>query len=105
MQARESPLSRRTSERTPPRSKRGAIAEPASRLRILHLLFTPAAVRFLSCEPMLGPVPRPLPSWMGTGPDFVGDFCRSPKAALGDRRQREWPRSTRDAPRLDTPHC
>src|SRR5207253_2719799 len=51
-------------------------------LRIWHVLFTPAAVRFLFCEPMLGAVPRPLPSWMGTGLTPSGTF-HSPKFCIG----------------------
>src|SRR2546426_796209 len=60
-----------------PRDRRHGRAR--SDLRILHLLFTPAAVRFLSCEPMLGPVPRPLPSWMGAGPTPSGTFATAPR--------------------------
>lgn len=38
--------------------------QPAADTRIPHLLATPAAVRFLSCEPLLGPVTFDL-SWWG----------------------------------------
>jgi protein gp37 len=37
--------------------------------RIPHLLKTPAAVRFLSCEPLLGPIDLKLTEWQQDGPD------------------------------------
>lgn len=42
----------------------------AARKRIWHLLKTPAAVRFLSCEPLLGPIDLGLDAWFH--PDYDG---------------------------------
>lgn len=62
----------------------GTSAEDQTRAdeRIPHLLATPAAVRFLSCEPLLGPVD--VRQWQhaygcgcGWGGDSPLDFCRS----------------------------
>lgn len=53
--------------------------------RIPHLLATPAAVRFLSVEPLLGPVrlgnwiARDCPSCGGTGPDAPGPTSADPE--------------------------
>ena len=49
--------------------------------RIPHLLRTPAAIRFLSCEPLLGPVS--LHAWMG---HWIGtDFVDAPPTRVGGR--------------------
>lgn len=42
-------------------------------LRIPYLLDTPAAVRFLSCEPLLGPIDLRAVRYMHGSPLFVGD--------------------------------
>ncbi len=63
--------------------------------RIPDLLATPAAIRFLSCEPLLGPVTLPVvhvfgpsPAWEGPRIGWVIDGCESgPNARPA---QREW---------------
>lgn len=40
--------------------------------RIPHLLATPAAVRFLSCEPLLGPLDLTPSLWERAGPEWAG---------------------------------
>lgn len=47
--------------------------QPAADERIPHLLATPAAVRFLSCEPLLGPIDfRKVPEFNRVGTDLSG---------------------------------
>jgi protein gp37 len=48
--------------------------------RIPHLLATPAAVRFLSCEPLLGPVD--LTRFLWIGPEGGIDFSYTPRQFL-----------------------
>lgn len=61
--------------------------------RILHLLKTPAAVRFLSCEPLLGPLD--LSRWLAYRTDEAGAvrYCPSgpPIRSLEDERPADWP--------------
>jgi protein gp37 len=67
-------------ENMPPNVWLGTSVEDQARAdeRIPHLLRTPAAVRFLSCEPLLGPlrlgnwIARDCPSCGGVGPDAPG---------------------------------
>src|SRR5438132_13557548 len=104
MQARDSPLSRRTSEPTPPRSKRGAVAGPASRrpdlARVVHA--GGRAVPLLRADAGAG---TSAASFLdGDRPDSIGDLPIAPSSALGDRPRRERPRCTGDAPRLGAPH-
>jgi protein gp37 len=47
--------------------------------RIPHLLQTPAAVRFVSCEPLLGPIDLSLGKWVGL---FSGKFDDAPTPQL-----------------------
>lgn len=46
--------------------------------RIPHLLETPAAVRFLSCEPLLGPIDLEPYLWEGAGPEWAGKNLAEP---------------------------
>jgi protein gp37 len=46
--------------------------------RIPHLLETPAAVRFLSCEPLLGPVDLTPYLWEDAGPEWAGRNLAEP---------------------------
>lgn len=77
--------------------------------RIPFLLRTPAAVRFLSCEPLLGPVD--LSRWIGYGSETMGlledppiegriswAICGGESGAAGKARpmHREWAESLRD---------
>jgi protein gp37 len=48
--------------------------------RIPHLLNTPAAVRFLSCEPLLGPLDLHRYLWEAAGPEWAGE---NPSPDLG----------------------
>ncbi len=67
----------------------GVSVEDQSRadLRIPALMETPAAVRFVSCEPLLGPVTLThLHSHCPTH-DFAGGFCSGP---CPDRRWPDW---------------
>ena len=47
-------------------------------IRIKHLMQTPAAVRFLSCEPLVGPVRLHRGHGHCPAHDFPGGFCTSP---------------------------
>lgn len=50
--------------------------------RIPHLLRVPAPVRFLSCEPLLGPVD--LEPWLWDGPEYVDNYVALPSAPRTD---------------------
>jgi protein gp37 len=71
-------------------------------IRVPHLLRTPAAVRFLSCEPLLGPVD--LTAWLGTHREAVGEPSGSIEWVIvggeSGRNARpmhpDWARSLRD---------
>lgn len=72
--------------------------------RIPHLLTTPAALRFLSCEPLLGPVnlrqslfPTPGPCWEGgeiPGIDWV--ICGGESGPKARPMHPDWARGLRD---------
>ena len=74
--------------------------------RIPHLLETPAAVRFLSCEPLLGPVDLEPYLWEEAGPEWAGKNLAEPgidwvivggESGLGARPMRlDWARDLRD---------
>ena len=53
--------------------------------RIPHLLATPAAVRFLSCEPLLGPVDLRIPKGASIQADYPADFENRSEA-----QRQEW---------------
>ncbi|MFF7566598.1 DUF5131 family protein [Streptomyces pseudovenezuelae] len=65
-------------------------------IRIPALLETPAALRFLSCEPLLGPVWISDYIWQpclccdGEGPDEACDRCVSAGCEGGHRRMLDW---------------
>ena len=80
--------------------------QEAADKRIPHLLETPAAVRFLSCEPLLGPVDLEPYLWEAAGPEWAGKNLAEPgidwvitggESGRGTRPMRAlWARDLRD---------
>lgn len=64
--------------------------------RIMHLLVCPAAIRFLSVEPMLGPI-RLLLKWEADGPALLDWVIVGGESGPGARPMHpDWVRSVRD---------
>lgn len=69
--------------------------------RIPHLLATPAAVRFLSCEPLLGPVDLEFfmpdfTAWLGTEAGIKWVICGGESGPGARPMHPDWARSLRD---------
>lgn len=58
--------------------------------RIPHLLKVPAAVRFLSCEPLLGPVDLDVGRTIGGDPDFISEEDNALGSVLGGIEGIDW---------------
>lgn len=71
--------------------------QPAANARIPDLLATPAAVRFVSCEPMLGPID--LQQWLKIGDEYstINWVIVGGESGHGARQMHpDWARSLRD---------